>query len=151
MCPRGCGGRGGSSVKRISTSPREDLRQTLEQNTREFSSCFLLIHLRCWDRSLLARQKNNLTGPAPARSIRMVSGKCWNSPGPRADSKLGPKAWFLRLPLFQAFLAHSIKVKSVDSKAKQTKFYFCLHHLLLCDFGKFTLLSLFVFSSLKWT
>ena len=138
-------------MKRISTSPRDHLGQTLEQNTREFSSCILLIHLYCWGRIFLARQKNSPTGPAPARSIRMASGKCWDPAGWRADSKLGVKAWFLRLPLFQAFLAHSVKVKSVDSKARQTRFEFCLHHLLLCDFGKVTCFLCFLISKMDIT
>ena len=72
---------------------------------------------------MLARQKNSLTGPAPARKIRMVSGKYWSPPGQRAGSRLGQqKAWFLRLPLFQDFMAHGIKIKTVDSKAKQAQF-----------------------------
>lgn len=45
--------------------------------------------LQCWGRKLLARLKKSLAGPAPARNIRVTSGKYQSPPEWRADNNWG--------------------------------------------------------------
>ena len=87
---------------------------------QKFSSCILLILLHCWSRKLLARLKNSLAVPTPARSIREYQG----STGAHLDGKqiIIRAAEDLESSFSRSPQPHNIKAKSLSSKAEQFRF-----------------------------
>lgn len=110
------------SVERISTSPE----RIWGKPRNRIHESFLVVSCSFTD---IARAEIGLPGRKTASLAQyQLEASGWHQgntgthPGLRTDSDLRLKAWFLTLPLFQVFLAHSMKVKSDDSKAKQARF-----------------------------